>query len=172
MPAHRQRRRGDSHGSTARNHRIARAATLSTHFGAEGHTERPPAVVAWRLLRRTLVLAAITALAACGEGDPLAYGGSGTEGVRPTVNLQLSPSTVAMGQSATLTWSASQAQTCTASGGWSGTQPTTGRLSTAPLTANTSYTLTCTGTGGAAAQSKQVVVTHPAPVIKLAASPT
>ncbi len=77
-----------------------------------------------------------------------------------------------MGQSATLKWSASKAQSCAASGGWSGVQPTSGNLSTAPLTANTSYTLTCTGSGGAAAQSAQVVVKHPAPVVKLAASPT
>ena len=142
-------------------------------LGFQCDRERAPAVVAWRLLRCALGLAAITALAACGDGDPLiSTAGAGTESVKPTVNLQLTPNTVAMGQSATLTWSASGAQSCTASGGWSGVQPTTGRLSTAPLTASTSYTLTCTGSGGAAAQSQQVVVTHPAPIIKLAATPT
>ena len=157
------------------NHRRASAPTSSVNvsLGAQRDRERPHAIIPWRLLRCALGLAAITALAACGEGDPLiSTAGAGTSSVKPTVNLQLTPNTVAMGQSATLTWSASDAQSCTASGGWSGVQPTTGRLSTAPLTASTSYTLTCMGSGGSAAQSQQVVVTHPAPVIKLAASPT
>ena len=160
--------------STARNGRIAHASRLNAYLGRQGTRERSHAVAAWSLLRCALGLAAITALAACGEGDPLNFGGSGaaTETVKkPTVNMQLTPSTVAMGQSATLTWSASEAQSCTASGGWSGVQPTTGRWSTAPLSANTSYTLTCTGTGGTGARSIQVTVTHPAPVVTLVASP-
>ena len=170
---HRQGRRGDDHGSAARNRRIARASGLNACLGGQGTRERSRAVAAWRLLRCALGLAAITALAACGEGDPLNFSGSGaaTETVKPTVNMQLTPSTVAMGQSATLTWSASEAQSCTASGGWSGVQPTTGRWSTAPLSANTSYTLTCSGVGGTGARSIQVTVTHPAPVVTLLASP-
>ena len=151
----------------------APTSSVTVSLGAQRDRERSHAIIPWRLLRCALGLAAITALAACGEGDPLiSTAGAGTSSVRPTVNLQLTPNTVAMGQSATLIWSASDAQSCTASGGWSGVQPTTGRLATAPLTATTSYTLTCTGSGGSAAQSQQVVVTHPAPVIKLAASPT
>ena len=158
-----------------RSHCRASAPTSSVNvsLGAQRDRERSHAIIPWRLLRCALGLAAITALAACGEGDPLiGTAGAGTSSVKPTVNLQLTPNTVAMGQSATLIWSASDAQSCTASGGWSGVQPTTGRLATAPLTASTSYTLTCIGSGGSAAQSQQVVVTHPAPIIKLAASPT
>ncbi len=77
-----------------------------------------------------------------------------------------------MGHSTTLEWSASNAQSCTASGGWSGNQPIKGTLSTEPLTSNTSYTLTCTGAGGSASQSAAVVVTNPAPTLTLSAAPT
>jgi predicted small lipoprotein YifL len=167
-----QRQPGDHQASATRNRRDGSASRSPADLGARSNAPRLCLVGGWRLLRWTLGLAAITALAACGEGDPLGFGGVGTEAVKPTINLQLTPSTVAMGQSATLTWSASNAQSCAASGGWSGAQPTSGNLSTAPLTANTSYTLTCTGSGGAAAQSTQAVVKHPAPVVKLAASPT
>jgi len=161
--------------SSSCRHRHTSAPTSVGYASLGAHRERPRAIGAWRVLRCAIGFAAITALAACGEGegDPLNFGGSGTESVKPTVTLQLTPATVAKGQSATLTWTASEAQTCTASGGWSGAQPTSGTLSTAPLSASTSYTLTCTGSGGAATQSKQVVVTpDSAPIVTLAASPT
>ena len=70
----------------------------------------------------------------------------------PTVSLAASPSSIASGGSSTLTWSTTNATSCTASGAWTGSKATSGSQSTGALTANASYSLTCTGTGGSATQ--------------------
>ena len=44
----------------------------------------------------------------------------------PVVNFSANPTTIAPGQSSTLSWTASNATSCSASGGWSGTRPTAG----------------------------------------------
>src|SRR6266403_1487722 len=90
----------------------------------------------------------------------------------PTVSLAASPSSVVSGKSSTLSWSTTKATSCTASGGWSGSQPTSGSHSTGALSANTTYTLTCTGAGGSAAQSATVTVTTPVPRVTLSANPS
>ena len=68
--------------------------------------------------------------------------------------LSISPSEVTAGSSATLTWAAYGADSCTASGDWSGTQATSGTLTLTPATAGTfSYSLQCIGSGGTGAAS-------------------
>jgi len=92
------------------------------------------------------VLASSALLAACG-------GGSGSSPA-PTVTISVSPTNVTAGKSATLTWLSTNATTCTASGAWSGSQPTTGNATVAPSVAGTeTYTLACTGSGGSVSQS-------------------
>jgi hypothetical protein len=67
----------------------------------------------------------------------------------PTVTITVAPATITVGQAATLTWSSTNATSCTASGGWSGAQSTSGTTSESPTTAGAlSFTLTCTGSGG------------------------
>ena len=128
-----------------------------------------------RLLRGIFGSTAFSALAACGQSSSVqttlsdAAAGSAA---KPAVTLVATKSSIAMGTPATLRWSAKDAQTCAASGGWSGTQPTSGTVTTDPLTATTSYTLTCSGPGGSASQSAEVVVTTLAPTVTLSASPT
>jgi hypothetical protein len=91
----------------------------------------------------------------------------------PTVTLTLNPTTIASGGSATLSWSTTNADSCTASGGWSGAILTSGSQSTGALTATTSYTLTCTGAGGNAGATAAVTVTATAaPTVTLTANPT
>jgi Bacterial Ig-like domain (group 3)/Beta-propeller repeat len=69
----------------------------------------------------------------------------------PTVTLAVSPTSITVGQSATLTWSSTNATSCTASGSWSGTQATSGTSSVSPSASGTaSYALACTGAGGTA----------------------
>jgi len=80
----------------------------------------------------------------------------------PTVTLSASPTTVSSGGKSLLTWSSTNATSCTASGAWSGAEATSGSQSTSALTANSSYTLTCAGAGGNAAQSATVTVNAPA----------
>jgi parallel beta-helix repeat protein len=80
----------------------------------------------------------------------------------PTLSISASPSTITGGQSSTLTWSSTNATSCTASGGWSGTKAVSGTQIVSP-TINTTYTLTCTGTGGTATQGTSVTVTSNPP---------
>src|SRR6185437_6942632 len=62
----------------------------------------------------------------------------------PTVTFTASQSSISSGVTSTLTWSSTNATSCTASGAWTGTQSTTGTKSVSP-TATSTYTLTCTG---------------------------
>lgn len=74
----------------------------------------------------------------------------------PTVTLQSSAASVTSGGTVTLTWSSQNTTSCTASGGWSGSQTTAGTATSPAITANTTFTLTCTGSGGNAANSVTV----------------
>jgi hypothetical protein len=67
----------------------------------------------------------------------------------PTVSLTASQNDIASGGSAVLTWSATNASSCTASGGWSGTESISGSQTVSPAV-TTLYVLTCTGAGGSA----------------------
>ena len=76
----------------------------------------------------------------------------------PTVTLSASPTSVASGGASTLSWSSTNATSCSASGGWTGSKTTSGSQSTGALSVTTSYTLTCTGPGGSANASATVTV--------------
>lgn len=106
-------------------------------------------------------------LAACGGG-----GGSSAPPAAPTVTLTANPTSVVSGSTAALTWSSSNATSCTASGGWTGSKATSGTENSAALTANASFTLTCSGTGGSGSASVSVTVTAPVlPTVTLTATP-
>jgi hypothetical protein len=76
----------------------------------------------------------------------------------PTVNLAASPGTVQTGAKTTLTWSSTNATSCTASGGWLGSRATSGSSTTGALNTTTIYALACTGAGGTANQTSTVTV--------------
>jgi hypothetical protein len=76
----------------------------------------------------------------------------------PTVNLAASPGTVQTGANTTLTWSSSNATSCTASGGWLGSRATSGSSTTGALNTTTIYALACTGAGGTANKTATVTV--------------
>ena len=65
----------------------------------------------------------------------------------PNVMLNLSPTTISSGASATLSWTVTNADSCTASGAWSGTQPPSGSSMVNPTTTST-YALRCTNADG------------------------
>ena len=109
-------------------------------------------------------------------------GGSTTESVTvtvdgavetPTVNLSASTTLITVGQTPTLTWSSNNANSCSASGGWSGNKATSGSQLVGPTQTRT-YTLTCSGPGGNASDSVTITVEAgaPAPTINLSANPT
>jgi uncharacterized protein (TIGR03118 family) len=106
------------------------------------------AAIAARWLKAIAVAALGAALAACGGGGG-GYGGGGNP--TPTASLSVNPQTITLGQSAALTWSSAYATSCDASGGWTGTQTTTGTASVTPTATGTvTYTLTCSGAIGTA----------------------
>ena len=94
------------------------------------------------------------ALAGCSGSVPVQ-----SQTAVPTLTLTGSPASIGEGASSMLNWSAANASSCSASGGWSGSEPTSGSASTGPLSVGTTYTLTCTGAGGSASQSVTVNVT-------------
>jgi hypothetical protein len=64
-----------------------------------------------------------------------------------SLNLSATPTSVPSGGSSNLTWSATNATSCTASGAWSGSKPTSGSAATQALSAPSTFTLNCSGSG-------------------------
>ncbi|HEY3849851.1 MAG TPA: hypothetical protein VGL87_02690, partial [Steroidobacteraceae bacterium] len=118
-----------------------------------------------RLITSLGALAAVSVLSACGGGSP---------GTAPsaTATLQASSTTIDAGGSVTLTWSSTNATSCTASGGWSGTLAASGSRSTGALGANTTFSLTCTGTGGTSHPAAVTITVNALPTATLSANPT
>lgn len=112
----------------------------------------------------------LTALAA----SACAGGGSADSVAQPAgVTLSASPDSIVTGDSSTLTWTSTDATTCTASGAWSGAKGTSGSVGSGPLTAASNvFTLTCDGAGGSGSASVTVSVAAPvAPTVTLGANP-
>jgi uncharacterized protein (TIGR03437 family) len=89
-----------------------------------------------------------------------------SSGPQPAISMSLSAPIIPAGGSTTLTWSSANVNSCTASGGWSGTQPTSGTQTisaTAPGYYN--YALTCSGSGGVTLQSVVLTAFGPTPGI-------
>ncbi len=76
----------------------------------------------------------------------------------PAVTFTANPTTVARGGNSTLTWSSTNATSCTASGGWSGSKATSGNQTIGNIQATATYTLACTGAGGSASRNATVTV--------------
>lgn len=76
----------------------------------------------------------------------------------PTVLLSAAATSVASGGSTILTWSSTDASTCTGSGGWSGAKTGSGTSTVGPLTADTTFTLTCTNAAGSTAKSVTITM--------------
>lgn len=76
----------------------------------------------------------------------------------PTVTLTASPATISAQQKSTLTWSTTNATSCTASGSWSGSKATSGTFDTGPLSANSSFKLDCSGPGGTTSATATVTL--------------
>ena len=81
----------------------------------------------------------------------------------PNITISANPSIIASGDSSTLTWSSTNATSCTASGAWSGTPATSGTFSTGALSANATYTIDCSGPGGSAQESTTITINQAGP---------
>lgn len=80
----------------------------------------------------------------------------------PIVSLSSDKASVTAGQSIALTWTATNAETCTAGGGWSGAKAATGGTETITPAATANYTLGCTGPGGTGSSTTVAVTVVPA----------
>lgn len=77
----------------------------------------------------------------------------------PAVTIAVAPSSIVLGQSATITWSSTNATGCTATGAWSGARSPSGSQPVTPSGSGTSsYGLSCTGPGGTTTQSATLTV--------------
>jgi hypothetical protein len=74
-------------------------------------------------------------------------------------DIKLAASSITVGGSTTLTWSAFNVTSCTASGSWSGSQKTSGSLTVTGSTAGTNnYTLSCNNAHGSAQHTAALTV--------------
>jgi uncharacterized protein (TIGR03118 family) len=96
-----------------------------------------------------LGICCLVVLPSCGGSTGSGGGGSGAAGSSMTpssIKVTATPASVSLGQSATITWSASSGTACTASGAWSGSEPASGTATVTPTSAGTAtYTLSCSG---------------------------
>lgn len=93
----------------------------------------------------------------------------------PSLALTSSSPNIGFNETSTLNWSSSRADTCVASGGWSGIKETAGSFQTNSLTSDTSFTLTCSGRGGSVTKTVAVNVSEPpipSPTLTFSASPS
>ena len=106
--------------------------------------------------KRLTLIFSIFVFTACGGG-----GGGGGGGSTPetppqnvTITFTISATQINLGQSVTLNWSSQNASSCTASGDWSGSKPTSGSETLTPDSAGQkTYTLTCSSSSGQSASS-------------------
>ena len=95
-----------------------------------------------------LFLTLLFVIASCGGGG--GGGGSAVPTVpSATITLSISDNQIYIGESVTLTWSTTNATSCSASGSWSGSKPLSGSESITPDTdGSKSFTLTCSNSAG------------------------
>ncbi len=90
----------------------------------------------------------------------------------PEVTFAAAPQTITLGESSTLTWTSTDADTCVIEPGI-GTVDPNGSIAVSPAE-TTTYTITATGAGGSAADSVTVNVNDPStpPTVSISANPT
>lgn len=125
----------------------------------------------FRFTRAFVALAGLAVLAGCGGGSG-SGGNPDGPGASPPPNVVLSvnPTNISAGQTVTLTWSSTNATSCSASGGWSGARNPSGTETSAALSATTTFTLTCLGNGTQATANATATVIPP-PTVTLTAEP-
>jgi len=94
------------------------------------------------------------------EGDG-SDGDGGTASNAPAVSLSASNLSIQEGGSVTLSWTAAGADSCSASGGWSGQFGSSGNQTVGPVVAGTTFSLNCSGPGGTSLEMISVAVVGP-----------
>ncbi|PIR68386.1 hypothetical protein COU49_01565 [Candidatus Nomurabacteria bacterium CG10_big_fil_rev_8_21_14_0_10_35_16] len=79
----------------------------------------------------------------------------------PTASISAIPTSVAYNGTSTITWTSTNATSCSASGGtnsWAGSKATSGSFPTGNLTSTVTYNITCTNSSGSASDSITISV--------------
>jgi hypothetical protein len=97
-------------------------------------------------------------LAGCGGSSSGVSADADSSGGAPSVSFSVTPSVVSSGGSVAVNWSSNLAESCQASGGWSGGKATSGSETVGPINQNTTLSLSCSGAGGGTVRSVDVVV--------------
>ena len=141
-----------------------------------------------RVLTAAVATSAVVAsvVAACGGGYGSSgssmgssagggYGGGGTPSPAVAFSTPAQAMSINLGQAVTLTWSSSNATSCTASassmtgGSFTGSQAVSGHMSVVPTaTGSVTYTLNCTGSGGTMMATSPTVTVSPSILSQLA----
>lgn len=87
-----------------------------------------------------------------------------TDNTLPQLDFSANPQNITRGESSVLSWSTVNAQSCTASGAWSGLKSTSGSETVFPSKTST-YNLSCSNQNGSALKSVTVSVSEPRPVV-------
>ena len=103
--------------------------------------------------------------------------GGGSYQYPPTLNLYANPSQVPAGNTSTLYWSTTNANSCIASGDWNGNKIVSGSQIVGPINNTQNYILTCYGPGGSVVRNTTVspvgqVLGAAAPILTIYAIPT
>ncbi|HTU66394.1 MAG TPA: hypothetical protein VMF52_10620 [Steroidobacteraceae bacterium] len=128
-----------------------------------------------RAFGAALLVAPLLLLSACGSESQSSESEAPPAVVVPTVTISANPTSVTPGGSSMITWSSTNAATCTASGGWTGSKAANGSGTSGALSAETLFSLTCTGENGQTgygAVTVGVSDTAPMPIVTLTANPT
>ncbi|MDP3857137.1 MAG: ImpA family metalloprotease [Stagnimonas sp.] len=113
-------------------------------------------------------------LACTGAGGSISKNAVVTVATGPALTFSANPTSVASGETSTLSWNSANTTSCTASGAWNGSQSVSGsRAVSAPtVPGDYTYTLACTGAGGSVSKNAVVTVVAPAPTLTLGANPS
>ena len=128
--------------------------------GSEIGTTTTPSYVDESLTAETAYVYAVSAFDAAGNESATAELTVTTvaEPNAPTVTLEAAPSAVPFGSSTSLSWNVSDADSCEASGDWSGTKPLAGNEQINTVVSELTFTLECSGIGGTSSQTVVVSV--------------
>lgn len=109
------------------------------------------------MFKNKSVLFLLSFLVACGGGGGGGGGDSTPSTPAPSVTFSASATDVLLNTATTLTWSSSNATSCTASGTWSGSKGTSGSEDvTITNPGSNTFTLACSGAGGTTTRSLTV----------------
>ena len=105
-------------------------------------------------LKNLLVIISSLVIVSCGGGG--GGGGSSTPATpAPTINISAQPTSVLLDNNSTLTWSSTNAISCSAS--WTSQQGSSGSETvTISIAGNNSFSISCTGDGGTRSASVTV----------------